>query len=133
LRAGGSLAVVRTKHVLLPDGDQFFAEDQEDYEGLVHDAPDTNAPPPPEQVQGFASEMTASGLFGRVHEHRHLWDVTYTADEYIDVLDTYSGNRVLDDATRKALYGRIRARVSTRPGSRVRRTYLAILDVAERL
>ena len=59
--------------------------------------------------------------------------MTYTADEYIDVLDTFSDNRVLDDATRKALYERIRARAAARPGGRVRKTYLAILDVAQRL
>ncbi len=135
LRVGGSLAVVRTRHVLLPNSDEFFAEVQNDYEAILPDATERSqgGPPAPDEAQGFASEIAASGLFGPVHEHRHLWDVTYTADEYIDVLDTYSDNRVLDDATRKALYERIRARAAARPGGRVRMTYLAILDVAQRL
>ena len=41
LRAGGSLAVVRTTHVLLPNGDEFFAEVQNDYEAILPDAAET--------------------------------------------------------------------------------------------
>ena len=134
LGVGGSLAVVRTKHVLLPNSDEFFAEVQNDYAAILPAAEMSQGEPPaPEEAHGFASEIAASGLFGPVLEHRHLWDVTYTADEYIEVIDTYSGNRVLDDATRTALYERIHARVAARPGGRVRKTYLAILDVAQRL
>jgi hypothetical protein len=35
-----------------------------------------------------------------------LWDVVYTADEYIAVLNTYSHHRALDDETRELLLER---------------------------
>ena len=59
--------------------------------------------------------------------------MTYTANEYIDLLDTYSGHRAMDDGARALLYDRIRRRIETRPGQQVRKTYVAILNVATRL
>ena len=64
---------------------------------------------------------------------RYLWDVISTADEYVAVLNTYSGHRALDDATRERLLSRIHQRIEGRPNSHVRKTYLAVLNVAERL
>lgn len=69
---------------------------------------------------------------GNVATRRYLWDVTYSADEYLAVLNTYSGHRALDGATRERLLSRIRRRIDARPGRRVRKTYLALLNVAER-
>jgi hypothetical protein len=54
-----------------------------------------------------------------------------TADEYIGALNTYSGHRALDDDTRERLLARIHQRVEARPGGKVSKTYLAMLNVAE--
>jgi SAM-dependent methyltransferase len=135
LRDHGVLAVVTTEHVLPPDGDDFFLEVQEDYEAVVPDDPATKAggPKPPDTILDLREEMTASGRFLNIAVRRYLWDVAYTADEYIGVLNTYSGHRALDDDTRERLLARIRRRVETRPGGQVRKTYLAMLNLAERL
>jgi SAM-dependent methyltransferase len=137
LREHGMLAVVSTKHVLPPGGDPFFVDVQADYEAVVPDDPSTKAgaggPPAPDAVADFGDEISASGRFRNVGARRCLWDVVYTADEYIDVLNTYSGHRALDDATRERLLLRIRKRIEGRPDRRVRKTYLATLNVAERL
>jgi SAM-dependent methyltransferase len=142
LRERGKLAVVSVAHVLPRDGDRFFVEVQEDYDAVVPDAPDTKAgvggPPAPEAVAELSertldAEVEASGLFRSVGARRHLWDVTYAADEYVAVLDTYSGHRALDEDTRDELFGRVRRRIDARPGRTVRKTYLAMLYVAERV
>jgi SAM-dependent methyltransferase len=137
LRDRGALALVSTKHVLPTDGDDFFVDVQEDYEAVVPDAASTKAgaggPPAPDAVASRADEIGASGCFRDLAERRYVWDVSYTADEYIGVLNTYSGHRALDDDTRERLLSRIRRRIEARPGRRVRKTYLAILDVAERV
>ena len=39
----------------------------------------------------------------------------YTADEYIAVLNTYSGHRALEDDTRERLLTRIHRRIEARP------------------
>ena len=132
LRAEGTLAVIETKHVLPEGGDRFFAEVQEDYVALVPGA-DDGPPPHPDDVPDLADEIDATGAFRTIAAPRYLWDVTYTADDYIAVLDTYSGHRSLDDDTRGRLYERIRRRIEARPESTVRKTYLATLNVAKRL
>lgn len=134
LDEGGALAVVAVQHVLPPEGDSFFAEVQEDYEAIAPDDEKTKAggPPPPDAVGDLGDEIEASGLFHNVALRRYLWDVIYPADEYIAVLNTYSGHRALDDATRERLFDRIRRRIEVRPEGTVRKTYLATLNVAQR-
>jgi SAM-dependent methyltransferase len=120
LRDGGALAVVATQHILPPDGDPFFAEE------------DDGRPPRPEDVADLTEEILASGFFVDVAVRRHQWDVVYTADAYIAVLDTYSEQRALEQAARDELYARIRRRIEARSGGTVRKTYLATLNVARR-
>jgi SAM-dependent methyltransferase len=132
LREHGMLAVVSTQHVLPPGGDDFFVAVQEDYDAVVPDEPSTKAgaPTDPDAIADLSDEIAASGLFRNVAVRRYLWDVAYDADEYVAVLNTYSGHRALDDATRDELLARIHRRVQKRPGGRVRKTYLALLNVA---
>lgn len=132
VRAGGKLALVTTQHVLPPDGDEFFREVQADYEAVLPNDPQTKEgpPPPPEHVADLEAEISASGVFRHDAARRYVWDVTYDADSYEALLLTYSGHRALDDERRADLLGRIRRRIDARPGARVRKTYLALLNVA---
>jgi SAM-dependent methyltransferase len=131
LRTGGALAVVGTKHVLPEDGDQFFVEVDEEYVELLAD--ESGPPPRPDAVPGLGEEIDRSGYFENIAVRRYLWNEVYTADTYIDVLDTFSGHRALDQQTREELYRRIRRRIDSRPGSTVIKAYLATLNVARRL
>jgi SAM-dependent methyltransferase len=131
LRDGGALAVVETTHVLEPGGDPFFVEVQADYDA-VDPRPDNRPPGPAESVPDLTAAVESSGLFVPVGVRRHVWDVTYSADGYVALLDTYSGHRSLPQARREELYRRIRRRIAARPGGRVRKTYLATLTVARR-
>src|SRR5262245_51620911 len=93
LRDRGSLAVVATQHVTTRGGDPFWNEVQEDYDALVP-SPDNRPPPFPEEVTDpVGTEMESSGWFRQIEVRRHLFDVTYNADQYVAVLDTYSSNR----------------------------------------
>ncbi len=131
LRAGGDLAVVETHHVRRPGGDEFWVEVQEDYDSVVPS--DDNRPPRlPNEVSDLSDELEASGVFRSPAVRRYLWDVPYTAAEYIAVLDTYSGHRSMDEDARHELYRRIRRRIEDRPKDRVSKTYLAILNVARK-
>ena len=129
LRDGGALAVAEIEHVLLPDGDPIFVEMQEDYGAVL---PDVKAEGPrhPDDVGDLCAEIEASGFFQNALSRRFLWDVIYTADAYIAVLETYSPHRALDDATRRRLHDRIRVRIERRSERTVRKTYLATLNVA---
>ena len=59
--------------------------------------------------------------------------MTYSAEEYIAVLDTYSPNRAMEPAKRERLFDLIRRRIEATPGGRVRKTYLFTLNLARGL
>jgi SAM-dependent methyltransferase len=128
LRRGGALAVVAGPHVLPPDGDDFFVEVQEDYDAVVPH-PDNRPPMPPEQVEGRHEELRSSGLFTSVEERRHLHALTYTADEFVAVLGTFSDNLALPAARREELFRRIHARIVARPSGTVTAHHLLTLTV----
>jgi SAM-dependent methyltransferase len=127
----GALGVVGTQHVLPPGGDDFFVDVQADYAAVAPD-PENRPPSAPDDVTDLSREFATSGWFGEVAVRRYVWDVEYSADAYIDVLDTYSGHRAMEPAARERLYGRIRRRIEARPGGRVTKSYLALLHVARR-
>jgi SAM-dependent methyltransferase len=129
LREAGTLAIVDTTHVLPEGGDPFWIEVQTDYDAVVP-SPDNRPPPRPEEARVLSDEIAASGLFRVVDVRRYLWDAPYTADEYIAVLDTYSGHRSMADDERNELYRRIRDRIG---GRTVTKTYLFTMNVAARL
>jgi SAM-dependent methyltransferase len=129
LREGGALAVVSTKHVLAPGGDTFWVDVQDDYDAVVPS--DENSPPVrQEEVADLSDEIDASGLFRTAAVRRYLWDVSYDARTYIELLDTASGHRAMPEAQRQALYARIRERIGNR---KVSKTLQAILNVGRRL
>jgi SAM-dependent methyltransferase len=146
LREGGALAFVSLAHVLPDGGDPFFRDVHADYEAVVPNAPREShgfySPPwrlpDPDALADHsdtvvAAELEASGRFGALVARRYLWDVVHTADEYLDLLDTYSHHRAFDEAIRSRLFERIRARIVARPERTVRATYLALLYAAARL
>jgi SAM-dependent methyltransferase len=126
LREGGAMAVVMVNHVIPPDADPFFLEAQADYDAVGKGG---TPPGPPDTIEAFAEEMAASGLFRVLAERRYQWDVEYTADEYVDVLSTYSENIAMPEGTRRDLFARLRARIGSR---NIRKTYVATLDIARR-
>jgi SAM-dependent methyltransferase len=129
LRAGGLLAIVETEHVVVEGGDPFWVDVQEDYDAVVP-SPDNRPPPPTEQIGDLRAQFEETGLFRDIEVRRYRWDVEYTADEWIDVLRTYSPNIDGDPETTQRLLNRIRARIKSRPDARVTKHYLATLNLA---
>jgi SAM-dependent methyltransferase len=132
LRPGGALAVAETDHVQVEGGDPFWAEVQADYDAVVP-SEDNRPPPRREEVDDLRAELEETGLFGEVEVRRYLADVTYSAEEYVAVLDTYSPNRAMEPAKRERLFDLIRQRIEAQPDGRVRKTYLFTLNLARRL
>ena len=127
LRRGGALAAVATRHVLPAGGDPFWLEVQADYDAVVPH-PDNAPPPPPEEADDLREEIEASGLFAEIEVRHHLWEVTYSADQYIGVIGTYSNNISLPEEQRRELFARIHRRIAER--GTVTKTYLGTLNVA---
>ena len=133
LKAGGSFAFFSASHAFPEDADPFFFEIQEAYEALGETRPGETWPPPlPEEAPDESDAILASGHFDRVETRRHVWEVTYTAQEYIDLLATFSGHIAMAPSKRRYLEDEVRRLVSNRPEGTIRRHWLAILHVARR-
>jgi hypothetical protein len=60
------------------------------------------------------------------------WEVTYDAEGYLRLLDTFSGHLAMQAWQRDRLYGEIRHRLAQRANGRLRRHWGAVLQVARR-
>lgn len=129
LRPGGHLAIWEATHAFPPGFDPFFGEILEVYEAIGETRPGDVWPPLlPEDVPDAAAEILATGLFGpSVAVRRYVWELTYSADEYVALLDTFSNHIAMAPEKRRVLDDEVRARLGSR---RVRRHFLAVLHVA---
>jgi SAM-dependent methyltransferase len=132
LRPGGHLAFWEAAHVFPEDGDPIFAELQQVYDEIGEgDPPGTETPRPGELPSG-ADDIEASGLFSVLHVRQFDWEVVYTASEYIDLLNTFSGHIAMADWQRERLYSFIRTKLAERAEGTLRRHWGAVLRVARR-
>ena len=131
LRTGGTLAFWSATHVVPAGGDPFFAEIQDVYDEIGESRGDE----PwirPGQVPTSVEEIVGTELFDDVIVHQFDWEVTYDADGYLALLDTFSGHLTMNFAQRGRLYGEIRRRLAARPGGTLRRHWGAALHLARR-
>ncbi|MFF4522873.1 class I SAM-dependent methyltransferase [Streptomyces bluensis] len=128
LRSGGTFALVTTEHVKGGTVD-FFARAQECYERW------DPATPPGLRLQDESDIATDTGELAEwdgLRSYRWTQEITYSTQEYIDVLLTYSGHRALEASARDGLLGCIRELIDTRHGGRVTKCYLHELITARR-
>jgi SAM-dependent methyltransferase len=131
LKPAGILAIVDNGHAF-PDGfDPFFTEIQKCYEAIGE--PHLEWPPRPEDEPDRREEIERTGLFKVVGVKRCVWPVDYSADTYIDVLNTYSGHIAWEQSKRDKLYADVRRLIAQRPEGRIRKHYLSILHVCRRI
>jgi SAM-dependent methyltransferase len=133
LRPSGHLAFWSALHGFPSGFDSFFAEIQDVYDDIGESYDEEWPPPPPDQISDDAAEIEATGLFGTVQIHRYVWEIEYTADEYIALLNTFSGHIAMEPDKRDYLYQQITTRLVKRPDSALRRHWYSILHVARRV
>ncbi|WP_079189750.1 class I SAM-dependent methyltransferase [Actinacidiphila paucisporea] len=131
LRPGGALAVVATLHVAGGTRD-FFAEAQACYERFdPATRPGIRLPAAADiDTSAHAAEIARSGRFGPLAVRNHEWDLTYTTEQYLEVLRTYSGHRALPSAAREGLLACIAGLIDGGYGGRVTKRYLTQLRVS---
>jgi SAM-dependent methyltransferase len=133
LRPGGHLAIWAAEHVLPADADPFFGDIQAVYDEIGEGVPPGTDFPVPGNLPTFRSAIERSGLFTVAVTREFIWDLRYTAGQYIELLDTFSGHIDMAPWQRDRLYGEIRRRLSARPDGMLRRHWGAALQIARRL
>ncbi|MFJ9562436.1 class I SAM-dependent methyltransferase [Streptomyces fuscichromogenes] len=132
LRPGGLLGIVSTHHVAGGTED-FFAEVQECYERWDPATPPGLRQTRESELATDTSEFTGSPYFTGVALHGHAQDVTYTSEQYLDVLLTYSNHRALPAADRNGLLADIRELIDSRYDGVVTKRYWHELVTAVRV
>ena len=132
LRPGGHLAFWSASHVFPDGGDPIFDELQGVYDEIGESKPDDAGQPRPGQLPDQAAGIEASGLFDVVHVGQFDWEIRYTADQYIALLNTFSGHIAMAGWQRDRLFSFIRATLAERPDGLLRRHWGAVLQVARR-
>jgi SAM-dependent methyltransferase len=134
LKPAGAIALFWSSHVGTEVSANFFQAVQAVYERIVPDMaaqfpglshPDTVPAP-------VKDEIERTGLFGDVTIHRYLWNRVYDSTSYINLLDTYSDHRSLDDATRERLFRGIAELINSQFGGQITKEHLTILYLAQR-
>lgn len=133
IKPGGYLAVWGAGHAFPAGFDPFFTDIQAVYNDIdAANVPAEWPPPPPEQETGREAEFAQSGLFTPIAFRRYVWALRYTADEYIALLNTFSGHIAMEPANRDYLYGEIRRRLGERPDGMLTRHWIALLTIGQR-
>jgi SAM-dependent methyltransferase len=132
LRPGGHLAFWAATHVFPAGGDPFFRDIQDVYQEIGEGLPPGSSWPQPGELPDDTAEIESSGLFEHVTVRQFDWEVSYGAEDYIRLLDTFSGHIAMDTWKRDRLYSEIRRRLAERPDGRLRRHWGAVLQVGRR-
>jgi SAM-dependent methyltransferase len=133
LRADGCLAFWSALQAFPTGFDPFFEEIKEVYEAIGAPWAGDWPPPTPENVPDECAEIEATGLFRVLGTRRYVWEVAYTAEEYIALLGTFTGHIEMEAPKREHLFREIRRRLGQRSDSRLRRHWRAILHVGRRV
>jgi SAM-dependent methyltransferase len=132
LAPGGHLAIWGAGHVFPAGGDSFFRELQDVYDEIGEGMKPGDGYYRPGEQPDERAEIEASGLFEVIAVRHYDWEQVYDAEEYIELLGTFSGHLAMAAWKRERLYGEIRRRLALRPGQSVRRRWGAALQVARR-
>jgi SAM-dependent methyltransferase len=132
LRPDGHLAFWEASHVRPEGGDPFFAEIQHVYDEIGCPHPGGHDFATPDTLESHEADIAASGLFTDIAIRRFDWEIRYTAEAYIRLIETFSTNLSMRPWQRDRLNGEIRRRLAQRPDGIVRRHWGAVLHVARK-
>ena len=131
LKPDGTAAIFTHYHPTPMSG--FFHEVQSVYERVVPEWPDPgDGPDTDEVISSRRKQVEDSGRFGPVTIKKYAWTKAFTTDEYVRLLNTYSGHRALDEDRRRELFEGIADVIRNRYEGKISRPYLTVLYLAQK-
>ena len=121
LKSKGFLAVFSNQHVRKDEG--FFAESQRLYDKYY--SPLTTSGPT------HATNFPGVEAFQDPIKRVYPWSQTYSSEQYIKLLGTYSGHIALPDKNKRLLFEGIANLIETKYDGRVTKHYEAVLDLRQ--
>ncbi|CAG7637078.1 class I SAM-dependent methyltransferase [Paenibacillus allorhizosphaerae] len=131
LRQGGYLAIVNYVHVA--GGDQlFFEQVQSCYEKYMPGTPPNLRLPQISDMKPDTGPLEDSGLFEKPIVRNYVTEETYSSEQYIDLLSTYSTHGTLDASNRRQLFECVSSLIDNQYNGKVSKCYLNELLVARK-
>ena len=121
LKPKGFLAIFSNQHVRKDEG--FFAESQSLYDKYYS--------PLTENRPTHATNFPGMEAFQAPIKRSYLWTQTYSSDQYIKLLGTYSGHIALPDKNRGLLFDGIVNLIETKYNGQITKHYEAVLDLRQ--
>ncbi|MCY3552399.1 MAG: class I SAM-dependent methyltransferase [Candidatus Poribacteria bacterium] len=121
IKSKGFLAVFSNQHVRKNEG--FFAESQSLYD-KYYALPTTNRPT-------HATNFPGVEAFQYPIKRVYPWTQTYSSEQYIKLLGTYSGHIALPDENRCRLFEGIANLIDTKYDGQITKHYEAVLDLRQ--
>lgn len=131
LREGGYLATAMYHHVAGGDT-AFFHAVQACYGAHMPGETGDQRLLPADDIEPETRELTEHGPFYAPEVFRWTAEERYSHAGYLDLLSTYSGHRLLDEANRDALFRCIGGHIDALPGGVVHKAYLHELIIARK-
>ena len=122
LKSNGFLAVFSNQHVRKDEG--FFAESQSLYDKYYVPLT-TNRPT-------HATDFPGVEAFQYPIKRVYPWTQTYSSEQYIKLLGTYSGHIALSEENKRLLFEGITNLIETKYNGRITKCYEAVLDLRQR-
>jgi SAM-dependent methyltransferase len=132
LREEGVLAIVSVHHV--KGGTvAFFDEVQLIYEKFEVVPGAGIRLPAVEDIQEDPGEFEREKQFGDVEFRRYEWEQTYSTEEYLNVLSTYSNHRLMEEGKRSRLLSAIAHLINGNFGGKIAKRYMVQMAFAKKL
>lgn len=124
LRNRGSIAFFWTVHI--PSFDNVFNQIREYYMKYAPSLDDSNAPSIEQIIDERSALTIKDGLFEDLTVKQYRWNDTYTADEYISLLNTNSKHRILPNEARAELFENIKNAIVQNGGTIIKPQAVAL-------
>jgi SAM-dependent methyltransferase len=134
LKPDGTLALYWNKPVQTQVSADYFQSIQNVYERVVPEMAKRfpGLPHPDTIPTPIKDEIDRSRMFGEVAVLKYRWETEYTAQAYIQLLNTYSDHIALEKETRAELFDGIENLIETKFDGRIVKEHVSILYLAHR-
>ena len=132
LRRGGAIALFWNEQVWGPESAPMFRALQPAYERFGPDPIEDWEAPRAQDLRDRTDEIEAGGWFEDTVRRHYPWTATYTADEYVNLVATYSPNIRQDADARTAFLDAIRRTIDEELGGSIVKDHVTDLYVSRR-
>ena len=112
-------------------GNEIFNQVQEVYKSILPQNSPPNREPVEIQVKNKVKEIDTTELFEPVKALQYPFEIEYTSEQYLGLLNTYSDHRILEKQLKDKLYDGIK-RVIDNHGGKLIIPYIATLYLAKK-